>query len=312
MLTLAEHEPYTLLSGTAPTVVLGGGLGYTVSMRNLISVPELQQALQQPHKLVIFDTRFNLNEPAAGEKLYRAGHIPGAHFLDLDRDLSSTPQTHGGRHPLPDMAAFADTLAAHGVSNDSRVVVYDADSGVFAGRLWWMLKYLGHDDVQLLDGGYAAWCAAGLEISQELPTAKAAAFTVRLRSEMLVDMATVRARLEDDPEQTLLIDARAPERYRGDHEPLDPQAGHIPSARNKFFGDNLEQGHFKPEELLEQQFSEAHEHQEVIVYCGSGVSAAHNVLVLDALGVPNVRLYVGSWSDWSSHPDNPIATGDDS
>lgn len=277
-------------------------------MRNLISVQELHDRLDDP-ELVVVDTRFNLKDPAEGRRAYEQSHLPGAVYFDLDQDLSSPKSQHGGRHPLPDLQVFARKLEHAGIGNTTTVVAYDDSGGMYAGRLWWLLKYLGHDAVKLLDGGLGAWREAGFDLTADLPKRKPALFTVDLRPEMLVDVDEVRAKLADPG--TLLIDARGAERYRGDVEPLDPKAGHIPGAINKPFMDNLEAGRFKRPERLRERFHEAMEADEVIVYCGSGVTAAHNLLALDEAGITGARLYGGSWSDWSSYDENPVATGDE-
>ena len=277
-------------------------------MSNLISAQDLHERLNDPN-LVIIDTRFNLQNPSQGRQDYEAGHIPGAVYMDLDKDLSAPPETHGGRHPLPDMQGFANTLERAGISNSSDVVVYDDSGGLFAVRLWWMLRYSGHDAVRVLGGGSKAWQEAGFETSAEVPVVEQGVFTLNLRPEMVADMLEVRSKLEDP--NTLLVDARGAERYRGDTEPLDKKAGHIPGALNLPFAENLQEGRFKDAAALKERFEDLGEAEEVIVYCGSGVSAAHDLLAMDEAGLKNTRLYVGSWSDWSSYDDLPVATGDE-
>ena len=277
-------------------------------MSNLISAQDLHDRLNDP-KLVIVDTRFDLQNPAQGRQDYEAGHISGAVYMDLDKDLAAPPGEHGGRHPLPDMQGFANTLECAGISNSSDVVVYDDSSGVFAGRLWWMLRYSGHDAVRVLDGGLGAWRAAGYETSAEVSAVEEGVFTLDLRPEMVADMREVREKLEDP--NTLLVDARGAERYRGDTEPMDKRAGHIPGALSLPFAGNLQEGRFKDAGALKERFEDLGEAEEIIVYCGSGVSAAHDLLAMDEAGLKNTRLYVGSWSDWSSYDDLPVATGDE-
>ena len=274
-------------------------------MSNLISVTELER-LSAP-ELRIIDVRASLTDPQAGRRLYGAGHLPGAVFLSLEGDLSGEAREHGGRHPLPDMFTFAETLRTHGVGDASDVVVYDDSGGMFAARLWWLLRYAGFDGARVLDGGFSAWTEAGLPVVRDVPSYAPVPLTLRLRPEMVASMAEVQAKLGDAG--VTLIDARSPERYRGEVEPLDKKAGHIPGAINKPFTENLERGHFKSPEALSARFAEAA--GEVILYCGSGVSAAHNALALEEAGIRGVKLYVGSWSDWSSHDENPVATGDD-
>ena len=278
-------------------------------MSNLISASELHSRLGDPD-LCIVDVRASLSDHDAGRKLYDENHLPGAVFLSLEDDLSGPKGAKGGRHPLPDMFAFASTLQMHGVGDGAKVVVYDDSSGMFAARLWWLLRYAGFDDARVLDGGYSAWTAAGLPVTQALPSAEPRPLTLHLRPHLTATMNEVLAKLGDS--RVKLFDARAPERYRGESEPLDKKAGHIPGAINKPFTDNLEHGCFKSPEALKARFAEAEDADEIILYCGSGVSAAHNALALEEAQLKGARLYVGSWSDWSSHDENPVATGDES
>lgn len=276
---------------------------------NLISASDLHALLETNDPVLrIFDTRFDLTDPRAGREAYAEGHVPGALYLHLDDDLSSPVRTHGGRHPLPDMEVFVAKLGRLGVGPESRVVAYDASGGLFAGRLWWLLRYAGFDRVQLLDGGLGAWTEAGYGVTTEVPRFPAATLELALRAEMAVDRDHVLRNLGNP--DVLLIDARAPERYRGETEPLDPKAGHIPSAVNLPFAGNLEGGRFRDPAALAERFAVTEEAEEVVLYCGSGVSAAHDVLAMEEAGLPTPRLYVGSWSDWSSYDDAPVATGD--
>ena len=277
-------------------------------MSNLISVAELHGRLGDP-VLRLADVRASLTDPEAGRRLYGAGHLPGAFHLDLGSDLSGPVAAHGGRHPLPDMFGFADTLRAHGVGDESEVVVYDDSGGMFAARLWWLLRYAGLRRVRVLDGGLSAWTAAGLPLTQDVPSSEPSPLTLRLRPEMLADMTEVRDRLGDG--RTKLLDARAPERFRGEVEPLDKKAGHIPSALNRPYTENLEDGRFKSPERLRERFAELSDGDDIILYCGSGVSAAHNALALEEAGIGGAKLYVGSWSDWVSYDENPVETFDE-
>lgn len=279
---------------------------YNNGVKNLIAAGELYARLGAPD-LVVVDTRCSLQDIRYGERAYASGHLPGAAFLDIDRDLSGPKGAHGGRHPLPEVNKLVTKLSAAGIGNGSQVVAYDDAGGMFAGRLWWLLKYLGHDAVKLLDGGWPAWLEAGYPVSTEVPEPLPGRFTPRLRPELLVTMAEVRRALNDP--DTVLIDARAPERYRGELEPLDPKAGHIPGARNHPFADNLEGGRFKDAAALRQRFAGLIGAKRLITYCGSGVSSVLNIIALDELGL-RAQLYAGSWSDWVSFEDNPIATGD--
>jgi thiosulfate/3-mercaptopyruvate sulfurtransferase len=276
---------------------------------NLISAEALKARLEQPETRVV-DVRFSLQDPAAGRRAYREGHLPGAIYLDLEADLSAPVREdrRGGRHPLPDLDAFAARLGAAGIGNRHHVVAYDDAGGMFAGRLWWLLRYAGHDRVQVLDGGLGAWLEAGGTLTTEAPQHAPETFRVRPRPEMVVDHAFVRGNL-DNPD-VLLLDARAPERYRGDTEPLDPKAGHIPGAVNLPFAGNLEGGRFKDVAALRERFADVADAGTLVAYCGSGVSAAHNLLALEEAGVKHAKLYPGSWSDWVSHGDAPVASGD--
>lgn len=258
--------------------------------------------------LRVIDARFELTDPEWGENQYGAGHIPGAIYLDLDKDLSSAPGRHGGRHPLPGMEELVERLGAMGVGVEHSVVVYDQSGSMYAARAWWLLKYAGHERVRFLDGGLAAYRAAGGELTTAAPEWPPARFPLNLRSEMSVDVQHVRRSLGSSG--TLLIDARSGERYRGEVEPLDPKAGHIPGAINRFYQDSLGQGGlFKPREELREAFAPAQGAREVIAYCGSGVSGAHLALALEEAGVRGVKLYPGSWSDWSSYDELPVSVG---
>lgn len=278
---------------------------------NLIRAAELRALLADP-ALRLIDVRFSLADPAKGRDLYTAGHLPGAVYLSLDDDLAAPVLEHGGRHPLPDMERFAQTLGASGIGNSTHVVAYDDPAeggGMFAARLWWLLRYAGLERVQVLDGGLSAWTEAGFSLTQELSSHPAETFSPSLRPEMITEMTDVRSKVGDP--NVLLLDARAPERYRGEVEPLDKEAGHIPGALNKPYTGNLERGMFKAPGALRERFAEAQNAEQVIAYCGSGVSAAHNLLALEEAGIRNAKLYVGSWSDWSSYEANPVATGDE-
>ena len=274
--------------------------------RNLIDPSDLATMLDDP-QLRIVDTRFDLKAADAGRKAYASGHLPGAVYFDLDEDLSVPPGPATGRHPLPDMTVFADKLSARGIGNEHLVVVYDDADALFAGRLWWMLRYAGHDRVKVLDGGLEAWRRMGGDVTTEVPSYPRTTFGLHLQDEMLADMAYV-SRHIGDPD-VLLVDARAAERYRGEIEPLDPTPGHIPGAVNRPFAENLEDGRFLSPPLLRERFAVAEEVEEVVVYCGSGVSAAHDVLAMEEAGLPLPRLYVGSWSEWCRDPAAPVATG---
>ena len=277
-------------------------------MRPLISVDDLRARLGADD-LCVIDARFSLADTEAGRRAYAESHLPGAVYLHLDEDLSGPLGRHGGRHPLPSPEAAAATFGRAGVGVDTHVVAYDDGDGMVAGRVWWLLRWLGVDRVQVLDGGLAAWRAAGGPETTDVPTPTVRSFDPEPRSDMVVDHAWLLEHLADP--DAVVIDARAPERYRGEVEPIDPRAGHVPGARNLPFADNLEGGRFKDDDALRERFAHVARAPTLVVYCGSGVSAAHDILALELAGVTGAKLYAGSWSDWVSHADAPVATGDE-
>ena len=272
--------------------------------QTLISADDLQA--QPTDGLLLIDVGFDLTDTAAGERAYAAAHLPGAHYLHLDRDLSSAKTGWNGRHPLPDRAAFAAKLAALGLNADTQVVTYDAQGGMVAARLWWMLRWIGHAAVAVLDGGQAAWKGA---LTADRPLVQPGNFQLGEPQVDAVDAAGLRTLLG----QVRLIDARAPERFRGEVEPLDAQAGHIPGASNRLFKNNLaDDGRFKPAAQLRAEFCAllgAYQPGKAIHACGSGVSACHNLLAMEYAGLPGSALYPGSWSEWSSDLLRPVAKG---
>jgi thiosulfate/3-mercaptopyruvate sulfurtransferase len=276
-------------------------------MSNLIQPAELHALLGQDN-FILFDTRFNLQDVQAGRKAYEEGHIPGAFYLDLDQDLSAPKAEHGGRHPLPNIDDLAKKLESLGLSNKSRVVIYDDAANMYAGRLWWLMRYMGQEDVRVLDGGFSSWLAAEYLVTQEIPLPKAAKFKPRLQYQMLVDKDYVKRRMGNP--NVVLVDARAADRYRGENETLDPKAGHIPGAISKPFSENLDGKNFKSAKDLEHRFSDIPKNKELILYCGSGVSANHNLIALEEAGFKRAKLYGGSWSDWVSYPDSPVEVGE--
>jgi thiosulfate/3-mercaptopyruvate sulfurtransferase len=266
----------------------------------------LAQRLGQP-AVVVVDCRYALEDPNRGRHAYAQGHIPGAVYWDLDQDLSGPKGDHGGRHPLPSPEDLACCMSRCGIGEGVHVVVYDQGGG-YACRAWWLVRYLGHDQVSVLSGGFSAWVEAGLPVSQEVPAPKPRPFTPRVRRHWVVDVETVR-RL---PPGHVLVDARAPQRYRGEWEPLDPKAGHIPGAWSAFWEEGLDrQGRFLPPEEQRRRFDFLHPQAVVVSYCGSGVTACANLLALKLAGWPDerLRLYPGSFSDWASYPHLPVVTG---
>ena len=275
----------------------------------LVSTAELAAHLADPAWLV-FDCRHDLAKPESGAQEYASAHIPGARFMHLDRDLSAPATGRNGRHPLPDPQAFARILAAAGVDANKQVVAYDAQTGVYAARLWWMLRWLGHENVAVLDGGYAKWTQEVRPVSSVVPQPAAAQFSGQPRA-VPVDADDLLASLGRPGR--VLIDARSPDRFRGENETLDPIGGRIPGSINRFFRENLDRaGCFKPATELHQAFSALLGKlppQAVVHSCGSGVSACHNLLAMEIAGLPGSRLYPGSWSEWCSNPARPIAKG---
>jgi thiosulfate/3-mercaptopyruvate sulfurtransferase len=256
------------------------------------------------------DVRWYLTERGRGREEYLEAHIPGAAFLDIDEDLAAPRGQGPGRHPLPAPEAFAAAAGRAGIGPDTHVVAYDASGGAYAARLWWLLRYFGHTRVSLLDGGWQAWQAGGYPTEAGEAAVPPASFTPHPHPEMVIDAATVDG-LRRDP-RALLLDARAAERYEGRVEPVDPQAGHIPGARSAPYADNLRaDGRLKSPEELRARYTAlgADAAERIACYCGSGVTAAHDVFTLFLAGRPDALLYEGSWSDWSSDPARPVATG---
>ncbi|MFK8185223.1 MAG: sulfurtransferase [Phormidesmis sp.] len=267
----------------------------------LISVPDLAQQLARPN-LVIIDTRFSLPDPELGRSQYQAGHIPGAYYLDLNQDLSSPVQAHGGRHPLPKWPAFVQKLNSLGISSNppTQVVIYDDSRFAFSARLWWMLCYLGHEQVSILDGGIKAWAAAGLPLSTDTPLPREGRFVPAFQENWTVDIEQVKQRAAN----AVLIDSRSPERYRGEVEPIDPIAGSVPGAANAFWKDiTTSEGFLKEADALAKHWANVgvRPTDEVMVYCGSGVTACVNLFSLVMAGHPMHTLYPGGWSDWCSY-----------
>ena len=261
---------------------------------------------------VVVDCRFDLMAPEKGEQDYLDAHIPGARYAHLDRDLSGAKTGSNGRHPLPTAEQMRERFGVMGIGPRTQVVVYDADTGMYAARLWWMLRFMGHDAVAVLDGGLARWVREGHAVRGGREVVRPATFVGAPRESWRLDAPTVQAHLSDA--DSLLVDARAEPRFRGDNEPIDRRAGHIPGARNFFFQQNLnEDKTFKsPGELRSAWSALLRDRpvEQVVMYCGSGVTACHNLLALEHAGLTGARIYPGSWSEWSSDLSRPIATGD--
>jgi thiosulfate/3-mercaptopyruvate sulfurtransferase len=257
----------------------------------------------------IFDCRHDLAKPTLGEEQYRDAHIPGALFAHLDRDLSAPKTGRNGRHPLPDPKDFATWLEKSGVLRTDQVVCYDAGNGAMAARLWWMLRWIGHDKVAVLDGGFAQWVKEKRPTTIDVPIFTPFNYPIKLRKDFAVDVNLVSKNVKN----LFLLDARAPTRYRGEQEPIDPVAGRIPGAKNRFNADNLSTaGTFKTAAELKKDFAAvlgSSKPSEVIHYCGSGVAACHNLLAMEVAGLKGGKLYAGSWSEWSADPKRPQERG---
>jgi thiosulfate/3-mercaptopyruvate sulfurtransferase len=277
----------------------------------IISAEIVSQWLNDP-ELVIVDARFALGgaNADAGEQAWKAGHLPHARYVHLDRDLSDKQKpAQFGRHPLPDAKHFCDVLMRCGISKKSQVLIYDANDGAMAAaRCWYLLRLLGHQKVAVLDGGIARWLELGLPVSDEVSSIKPSTYHAEFDAAQIVDSETVKNNINS--KQFVLVDARAAERYRGEVEPLDKKAGHIPGALNRPYALNVENGRFRSPELLKQEFLELlgkHSASETILYCGSGVTACHNLLAMEVAGLSGAKIYSPSWSGWISDADNVIA-----
>ena len=276
----------------------------------LIAVAELQALLSKGPRPLVLDAGFDLADTGAGERAYAAGHVPGSLYIHVDRDLSAAKTGTNGRHPLPDRATFAQTTGRIGITPETQVVALDRQGGMYAARLWWMLRWLGHERVVVLDGGFTAWSGAGGESSTaDVPSTPAPPYPDRPPLVGSVDAIELARRLG----RGIVLDARSGERFRGDKELIDPVAGRIPGALNRFHAANLAPGGtFKPADELKREFEAAlggRAAAEVIHSCGSGVTACHNLLAMEHAGLVGSLLYPGSWSEWSADPARPIARG---
>lgn len=258
----------------------------------------------------IADCRFNLGLYEEGLNLYAKDHIPGAVYFHLGKDLSGPVSSHGGRHPLPEIEVFKQTLQNAGISNGTTVIAYDGGEGSFAARLWWLLKYAGHENVFVLNGGYKAWTEAGYPVDHIVPDFQRTEFEIALNKDIFASYEEVKKAVEEKSLNTIIIDSRERKRYLGEVEPIDKKAGHIPGAINKVWLEGYENGAFKTKEEQEKRFTDVDPNKKIIVYCGSGVTATPNFMALKAAGFPNVKLYAGSFSDWISYDDNEVETGE--
>ncbi len=281
------------------------------SFTTLISADELAAVIDH---VVLFDCRYELSDHAAGRRAYDEAHIPSARFLDMESELSGPKTGRNGRHPLPERSRLLALLAAHGVSDETQIVAYDSHGGAIAGRLWALARWVGHRNVAVLDGDLRAWRKAGFPVTAEVPAPAQAGRLSADRPALITLMSAdeVMARL-DDRQHNQVVDARAPERFTGAVEPIDPVGGHIPGALNRPFSGNLRpDGRYKPAEVLRDEFEAllAGRPPESFVHqCGSGVTACHNLLAMEHAGLTGSRLYPGSWSEWGSDPNRPVATG---
>lgn len=283
-------------------------------MKTLITATDLLAATRRADRPVLLDCSFDLADTEAGERAWRQGHLPGSQYVHLDRDLAGSKHDAAGRfrgrHPLPERRAFAERLGQLAITPASAVVCYDAQGGAYAARAWWLLRWMGHHDVAVLDGGVAAWREAGGALVAEVSAPQAAAPYPELAPALpTIDAETLLSQLG----RVRLVDARAGERFRGEVEPLDKAAGHIPGARHRFFKDNLApDGRFKSPADLRAEWLPllaGQEAAEVVQHCGSGVTACHNLLALAHAGLGDSQLYPGSWSEWSADPARPQARG---
>lgn len=277
-------------------------------MKNIVSVNWLKENLNNQN-LVVVDCRFDLMDKEYGKRSYEKEHIKGAVRVDLEKDLSSEVREHGGRHPLPKIEKLKETFENIGISNESIVVAYDEGDLAGPARLWWILKYLGHKEVYVLNGGIEAFKSVGGEVTSDVESIEKSEFKVNVNKDMIVDMEYVKDRI--DNERVAIVDSRENKRYIGEFEPVDKRAGHIPGALNYFWMDILDKAEdgftIKSQDKLKELFSKLNDYDEVIVYCGSGVTACPNSLALTEAGV-NHKLYAGSYSDWISYEENTVDT----
>lgn len=276
-------------------------------MKTVVEASWLKEHLQDSCVRVV-DCRFYLGKPEEGRKEYLMDHIPGAVYFHLEEDLSAPVTLHGGRHPLPSVNELKAKLEKAGIDSNTTVVAYDQGDGAFAARLYWLLQYIGHEKVAVLNGGYRTWKDASYPVDNDVPTFSRGSLQVSLNREIIASYEEVKQIVLAGNGEPVLIDSREPKRYKGIIEPIDKKAGHIPGAVNKDWADGLENGRYKSVSDQEKRFAEFGKSQPIIVYCGSGVTAAPNYIALKEAGYKNVRLYVGSFSDWISYDENEVET----
>jgi len=278
----------------------------------LISAADLARHIDDPDWVVV-DCRHDLMNLSAGREGYAIAHLPGAVFADMETDLSGakvgSDGAFRGRHPLPERDALVETLRGWGIDDDTQVVAYDAHGGMFAARLWWLLRWIGHEAVAVLDGGMAAWQGQALPLTAQVPSPRRG--TIAARAPLVSTASAAEVQENIGSGQRVVVDARAPDRFRGENETIDPVGGHIPGAKNRFFKDNLEaDGRFKDAARLKADFEAlVPDPSKAIMQCGSGVTACHNLLALEVAGLTGAALYPGSWSEWCADPSRPVATG---
>ncbi|MGE6260286.1 sulfurtransferase [Heyndrickxia sporothermodurans] len=275
-------------------------------MKFIIDTAWLKDNLYKSNVRIV-DCRFSLAEPTAGKKAYKQEHIPGAVYFDLEKDLSSIPSKHGGRHPLPNINSMKKKLEQSGINNEVKVIAYDDGSGEYASRFWWILSYLGHENVFVLNGGFHAWKQDNGQVEQGVPSFETTSFEISINNAMLASIDDVKNNIQT--KDSIFIDSRASKRYLGLEEPIDKIAGRIPGSINKEWTEGFKNGYWKTISEQKQRFSEFNCTDSFIVYCGSGVTATPNILALIEAGFTNVKLYAGSYSDWVSYDDNPIEKG---
>ncbi len=275
-------------------------------MEPLISVHDAKNYLNKDQNVLFADCRFSLQDPQEGERLFNQEHVPGAAYFDLEKDLSGKVEDTGGRHPLPSIDLFVQKIEKAGINKDTTIIAYDDQLSAMASRFLWLMKYLGHQRVYIMNGGFMAWKRNQYPVSNSFNENEMGQFQYDIHNELIANQKEVAEKIEDP--NVAILDSRAFERYAGWEEPIDNKAGHIPSAQNYFWKDLFEDVCWKSSDVLKAYFSNLENYNEIIVYCGSGVTATPNVIALWKSGFQNVKLYVGSWSDWITNPNNEIAS----